>query len=313
MILEVRHLRVLDAIVREGGVSRAAGRLNLTQPAVSHALIDLEDRLGVKLFERGARRMRPTAECERLLKAARIVLDELGRAEDDVAAIRDGQQGVLRITTQCYTCYHWLPRVLSTMACDFPKIDVQIVPEATRRPIEALLEESLDLAITHEVAPSTLVASERLFDDELVAIVAPGHRLAGRSVLEAADFADEHVILHSGPEDATLFQRVLRPAGVEPRRTSQLMLTEALVESVKAGLGVSVLARWAVGSALADGSLVAVRVTRGGLERSWYAAVLRRRRDQPALASLVALLKRDALTSVRACACEPPVRRAAGA
>ncbi len=91
------------------------------------------------------------------------------------------------------------------------------------------------------------------------------------------------------------------------------MLTEALVESVEAGLGVSVLARWAVGSALADGSLVGVRVTGGGLERSWYAAVLRRRRDQPALAALVALLKRDALTSVRVCAWDAPARRTAGA
>ena len=196
MILEVRHLRVIDAIVREGGVSRAAERLHLTQPAVSHALRDLEDRLGVKLFERGARRMQPTPECQRLLRAAGIVLDELRRAEDDVAAIRNGQQGVLRIATQCYTCYHWLPRVLSTMTRDFPKVELQIVPEATRRPIEALIEESLDLAITSEVAAGTQVVSERLFDDELVAIVAPGHRLADRPFLEAADFADEHVILH---------------------------------------------------------------------------------------------------------------------
>lgn len=313
MILEVRHLRVIDAIVREGGVSRAAERLSLTQPAVSHALRDLEDRLGVKLFERGARRMRPTPECERLLRAAGIVLDELSRAEDDVAAMRDGQQGVLRIATQCYTCYHWLPRVLSTMAHDFPRVDVQIVPEATRRPVEALLEESLDLAITYEVAPSTEVVSERLFDDELVAIVPPDHRLANRPFLVAADFADEHVILHGSPEDSTLFQRVLRPAGVEPKRASTLLLTEALVESVKAGLGVSVVARWTVAAQLADQSLRAVPVTPGGLERSWYATVLRRRRGAPALAALVALLKRDALGSVAACACEASGRHAAGA
>ena len=106
---------------------------------------------------------------------------------------------------------------------------------------------------------------------------------------------------------------MLRPAGVEPRRTSQLVLTEALVEAVKAGLGVSVVARWAVASPLADGSLVAVRVTARGLERSWYAAVLRHRRGTPAIAALVALLGRDALRSVRACAGEAPARRVARA
>ena len=113
MILEVRHLRVIDAIVREGGVSRAAERLNLTQPAVSHALRDLEDRLGVKLFERGARRMRPTPECERLLRAAGIVLDELSRAEDDVALGMELIQGLERWVPEMRLhtipgCGHWV-------------------------------------------------------------------------------------------------------------------------------------------------------------------------------------------------------------
>jgi LysR family transcriptional regulator for metE and metH len=301
MVLEVRHLLMLDAIRRSGGVSRAAERLHLTQPAVSHALRDLEDRLGTRIFERRARRMHPTPEGERLLRAADVVLDELRRAEDDITALRNGQQGVVRLATQCYTCYHWLPRVLATMGRDHPGIELRIVPEATRRPLEALLEESLDLAITHDLPDDPTIVSDLLFEDELVAILPPDHRFADRAYLEARDFAGEHVILHGTPADSTLFHRVLRPAGVEPRRTSQLMLTEALVEMVRAGLGISVLARWAVAGELDRGILAAVRVTRSGLQRQWYASVLKHRRSSPVISGLVALLQRDALVS--ACEC----------
>ena len=127
-VLEVRHLRAIAAIQREGTVTAAARRLYLTQSAVSHLLKDLETRLGVDLFDR-ERGMEPTEEGKRLLRSARVVLDELDRAEYDLAQLRDGYQGVLRVTTQCYTCYHWLPRILSRFRDRFPEIDLQIVPD----------------------------------------------------------------------------------------------------------------------------------------------------------------------------------------
>ena len=127
MILEVRHLRMIEAIAREGGVTNAARRLHLTQPAVSHALRDLERKLGVKLFQRSPKGMIPTDNGERLLQTAAAVLDELQRAESHLAARRAGHLGALRIATQCYTCYHWLPGVLQAFSRDLPAIDVQIV------------------------------------------------------------------------------------------------------------------------------------------------------------------------------------------
>src|SRR5262245_44861587 len=109
MILELRHLRLVLAIAEEGSVTRAGPRLHLSQSALSHQLLDLEKRLGVGLFERVGKRMVLAPAGERLLTSARGVLDEVERAEEEIRAAALGQRGVLRLTTQCYTVYHWLP------------------------------------------------------------------------------------------------------------------------------------------------------------------------------------------------------------
>jgi LysR family transcriptional regulator for metE and metH len=302
MILEVRHLRVADAVQRAGTMSGAAQALHLTQPAVSHAVRDLEARLGVELFQRRRRRMVATPAGERLLAGAHRVLDELARTEDDLAGYRTGQRGTARITTECYTCYHWLPAILRRFLDEYPDAQVQIVPEAVRAPVQALLDGALDLAILHHRPNHRDLAVTPLFEDEIVAVVPPGHRLAERPFLGAAEFEPEHVILHSDPEDSSLFELLLRPAGVTPRRVSKLPLTEALLEAVKAGLGVSVMARWAVRPEVDAGNLVAIPLGSGGLRRAWYAATLRRQASSPLLSALVAQLTADALGATEACA-----------
>src|SRR5262245_16152530 len=112
MILDTRHLKLIVAISEERSVTRAGERLYLTQSALSHQLRDIEERLGTPLFNRVNKRMILTPAGERLLQSARQVLNELRRAEDDIAQIAAGDHGSLRISTECYTCYHWLPGVL---------------------------------------------------------------------------------------------------------------------------------------------------------------------------------------------------------
>jgi len=90
---------------------------------------------------------RPSQAGERLLRTARQVLDELKRAEDHISQMVASNQGTLRISTECYTCYHWLPDLLKEFSRKFPGVRVKIVVEATHRPVPALLHGKLDLAI----------------------------------------------------------------------------------------------------------------------------------------------------------------------
>ena len=301
MILEVRHLRVMDAIRREGNVTRAAVRLHLTQPAVSHALKDLEGRLGVDLFRRRNGRMVPTPEGNRVLRAADVVLGELQRTEEDLEQVRLGNQGVLRIATECYTCYSWLPALLTEFAESFPGIEIQIVPDEKSDTTAALKDDRLDLAITSLEPTDDAIVAKRLFNDELVAIVPPSHPLASRSYLKAEDFADQHLINHGELDTTAIFQRVLRPGGVTPARVSAIPLTEAIIQTVRAGIGVSVIARWLAAPEIDAGQVVAVRVTQRGLKRTWYATTMSHRADTPAIAGLVRALKENGYQA--ACDC----------
>src|SRR5215210_8184117 len=149
MKLEIRHLKLIKAIAREGSVTRAGNRLHLTQSALSHQLRDAEEKLGVQLFTRLNKRMILTPAGERLLSSADAVLDEIKRAEEDIRQIALSREGILRLSTECYTCYHWLPSMLNVFQQKFPRIEVQIVVEATRKPLDALLDGKLDLAIVH--------------------------------------------------------------------------------------------------------------------------------------------------------------------
>src|SRR5688500_11071457 len=236
--LEVRHLSLVNEIADTGSVTRAAERLHLTQSALSHQLRDLESRLGLQLFLRPGKRRVLTQPGERVLGAARRVLEEIGRTEDDLRLMSQHGKGVLRLCTQCNTGYHWLPPLLQSFHRKFPGVDVQIMVNATDRPIEALLEGQIDLAIvTSEVDDKRLVTAP-LSEDERVAVVAPSHAYARRSHIEPDDFAEEHLFVYTADRsDSYTFTRILGPAGVEPARVSQVPLTEAILELVKAGLG----------------------------------------------------------------------------
>ena len=292
MTLEVRHLELVRAVAEAGGLTRATSVLNLTQSALSRQLAALEDSLGTRLFLRAGRRMLLTPAGERLLESAGGVLDTLRRAEEGIRQLSADGAGLLRLATECYTCYHWLPSLLREFSARHPRVDLRILAEATRQPLPALLEGRIDLAVMSTPVNDRRLRHVPLFKDELVAVLSPGHRLASRAFLKAEDFAGESLILYVPPEESTLIQEVMLPAGVQPARITQIQLTEAIVEMVSAGLGVSLLARWAIAPQLEAGTLRAVRVTRRGIRRHWQATTLRATERPPHLDEFIRLLAR---------------------
>jgi len=297
--IEVRHLKLVRAVVREQGLTRAAAHLHVTQPALSHQLAELESRLGTALFLREGRRLRPTPAGDRLVATAEAVLPALERAEQELAGLEGTSGGVIRVSTQCYTAYHWLPAALEDFGRRFPTVSVQIVVEATRRPLPALLEGRLDLAIVSTRSGNRLVEHHPLFDDEMVAVMAPDHPLAASATVRAAQLASETVILYAIPiRSSDLFQRFLLPAGVMPARVVHVELTEAIVELVRAGQGIAAMARWAIAPDVRSGRVVVRRLGRQGLRRHWYAAV-RARRSPDYLRAFIDQVRRTAPSSAR--------------
>ncbi len=291
MILEVRHLQLIDAIAREGSVTRAGDRLHLSQSALSHQLRELEDRLGALLFHRLRKRMMPTQAGERILAAAPAILAQLQGVEEDIERLAGDSEGVMRISAECYTTYHWLPPRLVAFGARFPRIDVRVIVEAMGRPLQALLDGALDLAIVYSVVPSAKLTYHPLFRDDLVVVMRPNHPLSRKRFVEPEDFSEENLITYAGREESCFCRQVLEPAGVEPKRVWQVQLTEGMIELAKAGLGITVMARWAARPYLKAKELVALPLTREGVFRDWSAATLRAETLAPHLAEFIQLLK----------------------
>ena len=295
MALEVRDIRLVQTVAEQGSLTRAGHVLFLTQSALSRQLADLERRLGVTLFQRSGRRMVPTPAAERLIESGREIMGAVARAEEEARETAGQSHAVLRFATECYTCYHWLPTVLVEFQRQYPRVEPRIVASATRKPIPALLKGQLDVAVVSTALRDRRVEVTPLFRDEFVAVVSPTHPWATRPYIQASDFTDEHVLLYNiSRSESTLFQEVLDPAGVTPKRVSRVELTEAMLELARAGLGVAMLARWAIAPYVRSGAVAAVPITKRGLHRQWNAAVLARKNGPEYLQGFVDLLTRIA-------------------
>jgi LysR family transcriptional regulator, regulator for metE and metH len=293
MPLEIRHLKLVAAIAETGSVTRAGNRLHLTQSALSHQLRDAEQQLGAPLFERRNRQMILTTAGERLLCCARTVLEELERTEKQIQTSNGDAitQGILRLSTECYTVYHWLPPRLKLFQRKFPAVEFQLAVDATDQPFEALLDGKLDLAIVCTPIRNRRIHYTSLFEDEVVLVVPPGHWLTRNSYVAPRDLAEETVFVVPPKSDSTLLHKILAPAGVTPRRVQEVALTEAIIEMVRGGMGVASLAKWAVLPQLESGELIGLRVTERGWMRTWSAAQLRDKNAPAYVGEFIRLLR----------------------
>lgn len=268
-MLETKHLRLIDAILREGTLTRAAPHVHLSQSAASCQLKELEVRLGGQLFRRQGRTLVPGEAARRIQAAAQRVLPELDNLDRDVAALLH-QRHAVRIATACTTAYHWLTPLLRGLRRRFSSLQIDLVPEARWDPVAALREGRLDLAVTTHPPRDRRLRSWPLIEEELELLVEAGHPLASRRWIHARDLAAEHLITFDLPAgELGIFKELLYPAGVAPRRVSRVQLTEAILEMVSAGLGVTVMAPWLARPYLDRGLVQSVPIASKGMKRAW--------------------------------------------
>ncbi|NRR33152.1 LysR family transcriptional regulator [Oxalobacteraceae bacterium] len=243
-MLEIRHLRTLNALRSAGSLVRAAQLLNLTQSALSHQIKLLEERYGSPLFERKSVPIGFTATGARLLQLADLLLPEIEQAERDVTRLSQGDQGQLRVALECHTCFDWLMPVMDAFRQRWPDVEIDLVSGFHSEPAELLRNGGADLVIGSDY--SAEFATFPLFRFEILVVMAQKHRLLAQRRLVATDFAGETLITYPVPESRIdLIREVLRPAGIAfERRTAEL--TVAILQLVASRRGMAALPNWAI-------------------------------------------------------------------
>jgi DNA-binding transcriptional LysR family regulator len=197
--LKLRDLRLLDAVVRSKSIAKAAVRLNLTQPAVSKALSELEHMLGVRLVDRSRQGVEPTLYGRALLKSGAAIFDELRQGVREIEFLSDPTSGDVRVAATEPIAAGVLPIIVARLARQYPRISIHV----TQSPIAVLeyrtpqyrdlRDRNVDLVLGPIVRPFAEhdLEAEPLFEENAVVVAGIRSRWIRRRKVELADLIDE--------------------------------------------------------------------------------------------------------------------------
>lgn len=238
----LRQLRTFLASVETGSISAAARMLNLTQPAASQQLRELERAVGVRLLDRARGRLLPTAAGEGILGPARRAQ---AAAEDVVAATgrhRAGEVGRVRLGTGATACTYLLPPVLAAVKRRMPGLEITIATGNTPEMLERVEAGSLDVAfVTLPASVSRALIETSLLSDPLIALLPEAMAPVGPTIAPLQLTSMPLILYEAGGNTRAVVDRWFRCAGLAARPIMDLGSVEAIKVLVGIGLGASIL------------------------------------------------------------------------
>ena len=245
--MELRHLVYFEAVARHQHVSQAAAELSVAQPAVSRQIRDLENELGVALFERVGRNVRLTDAGYALLDHVRIVLAQLEAARAEMRERVGLHSGRAAIGAPPSVGVQLLPPILAQFNQQYPRLQLVLREGGTQTMLSLLETGEVDLAVvTLPVARRGLHVTT-LFSEELVIVVAPSHPLAARKHVALAGLSGEAFLLYPrgyGMREQTLL--ACAQAGFTPRIVLDGGEMDMVLRMAELGLGIALMPRLAL-------------------------------------------------------------------
>jgi LysR family transcriptional regulator, regulator for metE and metH len=266
--MDIKHLRLVKYIVELGSMAKSKDKLCLTQSALSHQLKEAEILAGTALFHRCNKKLVLTAAGEMVYKTATDVLEKIDKLDNEIRFISQGDKGIIRLCTACFTNYYWLPALIARFSELHPNVEIKIYPEFINECIPRLQNHDLDAVIMTKPEPIKGIRFHEIMNDELIAIVPPNHEWTLKKYVKAADFEGRNLIIFSKPlNSVVVYNKLLKPAGIIPKFIYEVPMTEAMVEMVISGMGVAVIPYWIALPYIESGKVCRVRVTQKGLHR----------------------------------------------
>jgi molybdate transport repressor ModE-like protein len=291
--VEVRHFAALDAVAREGSFGRAAERLGYTQSAVSQQIATLERIVGETLVERpgGPRAVSLTEAGVLLLRHAEAIVARLDAARADIAALRAGETGTLRVGTYQSIGARVLPGVMRRFLADWPGIELGLSEPATDPDLYALVESGeLDLAFCSPPLPDGPFEALELMSDPYVLVVPADSPLARKPSASLDDLGDHSLIGASTCSSGLVVEDALRDRGYPVSYAFQSDDNGTLQGLVTAGFGVALLPLLAV-SAPGDERIRVLRLRPAMPRRPIAVAWHRDRHRSPAARAFVEIAR----------------------
>lgn len=256
--MEIRQLRAFIAIAELGTFTAGALRVHVTQAAISMQIRQLENELGARLFIRAPRRVMLTEAGEQLLQRARHILRDHDAALDEIAELAGAERGRLRIgSASAMVTTDVLPRLLKEVRKMHVRAEVSVASGTSEALVQQILSGEIDVAFVSMPVEARGINTERLTQDQLVAIASPRHRLAKQKTISAYTLAGEKLILgERGGNTRRLIDLFFAQAGVSLHVSMELSRQAAIRRMVEADMGVGIVPLQTVREEVEKGRLV---------------------------------------------------------
>lgn len=290
--LEFKHLQMVKTIAKTGNLTQSTKALHVSQPALSRQLLDLEDRLGAKLFNRTGRNMILTDIGEDILEIADDVLEKIEQTEYAIENKIKGNAGQLKIGVHCVFCFKWLPAVISKFQIQYPSVTIEI--NSSDKYVKELDQRKRDMIITPFPLANDNITYQDLFSDDMVVTTAPDFQNKQRHVFEISNFANVSYLSFADQSNDALYNFLLKPEGIEPKRFMTINQAEALIQLVKSGLGVAMLPKWAVKELAERGDISIYSLDKNVFKLKWFAATTSNRIEPRYQSDFIKLIQNHA-------------------
>jgi DNA-binding transcriptional LysR family regulator len=300
--VEIRQLRAFVAIAETGTFTAGALRVHVTQAALSMQIRQLETEIGARVFVRAPRHVILTEAGEQLLRRARHILREHDAAVDEIAELAGAERGRLRIgSASAMVLTEQLPSVLKELRKQHPAAEIAVTSGTSEVLVDQILAGEVDIAFVSLPVDVRGIKTERLSEDQLVAIASPQHRLAKQRTISAYTLAGERLILgERGGNTRRLIDQFFAQAGVTIRVAMELSRQQAIKRMVEEDMGVGIVPLQSVKEEVDKGKLIRWWIE--GAQINWELGIaqLSNGYDSPIMQKFVALAHKNFASDVSA-------------
>ena len=256
--MEIRQLRAFVAIAESGTFTAGALRVHVTQAAISMQIRQLETEIGAKVFVRAPRHVILTEAGEQLLRRARHILREHDAALDEIAELAGAERGRLRIgSASAMVLSEQLPAILKELRKQHPAAEISVTSGTSEVLVDQILGGEVDVAFVSLPVDVRGIKTERLSQDQLVAIASPRHKLAKQRTISAYTLAGERLILgERGGNTRRLIDQFFAQAGATLHVAMELSRQQAIKRMVEEDMGVGIVPLQSVKEEVEKGKLI---------------------------------------------------------
>ncbi len=282
MHITLRQLRVFEAVARHLSYTKASQELHLSQPAVSMQVRQLEDDVGIPLFEKLGKKTELTEAGRELFHYSRSINRSLLELEEVMQSLKGVSSGCLHLAVAS-TVNYFAPRLLAVFHQRYPGIAPRLDVTNREALVRLLENNSVDLALMGLPPTEVEVESEAFMENPLVVIAPPTHPLVGESEIPLARLAQETFVMReAGSGTRQAMERFFKEQGMPIRHGMQMTRNEAVKQAVRSGLGLSVVSLHTIELELETGRLKVLDIAGFPLRRQWHLVYRRAKRLSPA-------------------------------